>query len=128
MSKQLPAHHVYRHCHDSGASACCGRVQRHAQERSVPEAESATPLLVPPTDPETGKNWHDSSKKAFRPKAGLTSYTKRVEARKHHEAVKEREREMKEEREAERQVSFSSHSLAFYSTDLVTLAHLQDNC
>lgn len=52
----------------------------------------------------TGKNWH-APKKAFRPTAGLTSYAKRVEARKHDEAVKEREREMKEEKEAERKVS-----------------------
>lgn len=52
----------------------------------------------------SGKNWHDS-KTAFRPNKGLTSYAKRLEARKHQEAVKEREREMKEEKEAERQVS-----------------------
>ncbi|KAJ6130990.1 hypothetical protein N7523_001450 [Penicillium sp. IBT 18751x] len=52
---------------------------------------------------KNGKNWHDASKKAFRPKAGLTSYAKRVEARKLNDAVKEREREMKAEAEAERQ-------------------------
>lgn len=60
----------------------------------------------------SGKNWHDS-KKPFRPSAGLTSYSKRLEARKHQEAVKEREREMKEEKEAERQVS--SWSLSYCS-------------
>ncbi|KAJ5915269.1 hypothetical protein N7454_011023 [Penicillium verhagenii] len=49
-----------------------------------------------------GKNWHDN-KRAFRPTAGLTSYTKRQELRKHQDAVKEREREMKQEKEAERQ-------------------------
>lgn len=54
----------------------------------------------------SGKNWHDT-KKAFRPSAGLSSYSKRLEARKHQEAVKEREREMKEEKEAERQVGSS---------------------
>jgi rRNA-processing protein CGR1 len=34
----------------------------------------------------------------------MTSYAKRLEARKHQEAVKEHERELKEEKEAERQV------------------------
>ncbi|KAJ6088263.1 hypothetical protein N7486_009524 [Penicillium sp. IBT 16267x] len=51
---------------------------------------------------KNGKNWHDN-KRAFRPTAGLTSYAKRQELRKHQDAVKEREREMKEEKEAERQ-------------------------
>ncbi|KAJ5937003.1 hypothetical protein N7466_003453 [Penicillium verhagenii] len=51
---------------------------------------------------KNGKNWHDN-KRAFRPTAGLTSYTKRQELRKHQDAVKEREREMKQEKEAERQ-------------------------
>lgn len=64
---------------------------------------------VSPTNPIValvflGKNWHDN-KRAFRPTAGLTSYAKRQELRKHQDAVKEREREMKQEKEAERQVS-----------------------
>ncbi|PYH44789.1 CGR1 family protein [Aspergillus saccharolyticus JOP 1030-1] len=50
---------------------------------------------------KNGKNWHDS-KKPFRPTAGMTSYAKRLESRKHQEAVKEHERELKEEKEAER--------------------------
>ncbi|OJJ95168.1 hypothetical protein ASPACDRAFT_127689 [Aspergillus aculeatus ATCC 16872] len=50
---------------------------------------------------KNGKNWHDS-KKPFRPTAGMTSYAKRLETRKHQEAVKEHERELKEEKEAER--------------------------
>ncbi|CAG7932024.1 unnamed protein product [Penicillium olsonii] len=50
---------------------------------------------------KNGKNWH-GTKKAFRPNAGLTSYAKRQEARKHADAVKELEREMKAEHEAER--------------------------
>lgn len=66
--------------------------------------------FVSPTNPIVafvflGKNWHDN-KRAFRPTAGLTSYAKRQELRKHQDAVKEREREMKQEKEAERQVSF----------------------
>ncbi|KAJ5348188.1 uncharacterized protein N7506_001441 [Penicillium brevicompactum] len=49
----------------------------------------------------SGKNWH-GTKKAFRPNAGLTSYAKRQEVRKQADAVKELEREMKAEHEAER--------------------------
>jgi rRNA-processing protein CGR1 len=44
-----------------------------------------------------------------------------VEARKHQEAVKEREREMKEEREAERQVSSSLLSAFSTTITLYTL-------
>lgn len=51
-----------------------------------------------------GKNWHDT-KSAFRPNKGQTSYAKRMETQKTQTAVKEREKEMKEEKEAERQVS-----------------------
>lgn len=50
-----------------------------------------------------GKQWHEP-KKAFRPTTGQTSYAKRVEERKAQAAVKAKEREMKEEKEAERQV------------------------
>lgn len=67
-----------------------------------------------PADPigRSGKNWH-TTKKAFRPNAGLTSYAKRQEAKKHSDAVKELEREMKEEHEAERKVC-RSHSLFLF--------------
>ena len=67
------------------------------------------PIYHPP-----GKNWHDT-KKPFRPSAGLTSYAKRQEVRKQQDAVKEREREMKEEKEAERKVRFplARHSSGF---------------
>ncbi|KAJ5162479.1 hypothetical protein N7492_007871 [Penicillium capsulatum] len=75
---------------------------------STTESPVATPTTadapsVPPAKGmrKNGKNWHDT-KKPFRPSAGLTSYEKRQEARKHQDAVKEREREMKEEKEAER--------------------------
>ncbi|KAJ5226618.1 rRNA-processing protein cgrA [Penicillium citrinum] len=51
---------------------------------------------------KNGKNWHDT-KKAFRPNAGLTSYEKRKQIQDQQKAVKELEREMKEEKEAERQ-------------------------
>ncbi|BAE66584.1 hypothetical protein F9C07_12832 [Aspergillus flavus] len=62
---------------------------------------SATPADPTKGMRKNGKNWHDN-KKPFRPNAGLTSYEKRLEARKHQEAVKEHERELKEEKEAER--------------------------
>ncbi|CAI7664161.1 unnamed protein product [Penicillium glandicola] len=64
---------------------------------------TVTAPVVPPTTGmrKNGKNWH-GTKKAFRPTAGLTSYAKRQEAKKHSDAVKELEREMKEEAEAER--------------------------
>jgi len=51
----------------------------------------------------TGKQWH-SQKSAFRPTAGQTSYAKRAEAQKAQAVVKAKEREMMEEKEAERQV------------------------
>lgn len=65
---------------------------------------SATdPALVAPSlgMRKNGKNWHQP-KKPFRPNAGQTSYAKRLELRKHQEAIKEQERELKEEKEAER--------------------------
>ncbi|KAL9088567.1 MAG: hypothetical protein Q9165_006087 [Trypethelium subeluteriae] len=55
---------------------------------------------------KNGKQWHQP-KKAFRPTAGLTSYAKRTEERKAQAAFKAREKEMKYEKEAERQVSGS---------------------
>ena len=67
----------------------------HCCRSSSPQLTRLFPFL--------GKNWH-ATKKAFRPTAGLTSYAKRQEVRKQHEANKDREREMKEEKEAERQV------------------------
>ena len=51
----------------------------------------------------TGKQWHEP-KSAFRPKAGNSTYEKRQEERKAMAAVKAKEKEMKDEKEAERQV------------------------
>lgn len=50
-----------------------------------------------------GKNWH-APKTAFRPTAGQTSYSKRLAERKAMAVMKEKEQEMKEEKEATRQV------------------------
>lgn len=78
-----------------------------------------------PTNPAhscSGKNWHDSSKKPFRPNSGLTSYAKRKEAADQAKAVKELEREMKDEKEAERQVgTLLSSSFLFYFLLFLTL-------
>ena len=52
---------------------------------------------------DTGKQWHEQ-KKAFRPTAGLSSYEKRAEKRKEQDAMKAKEKEMKEEKEATRKV------------------------
>jgi rRNA-processing protein CGR1 len=48
-----------------------------------------------------GKNWH-APKAAFRPSAGLTSYTKRKEQDKAAQIIKAREQELKTEKEEER--------------------------
>lgn len=53
-----------------------------------------------------GKNWR-TPKKPFRPTAGLKSYEKRLQDRNNMAAMKEREKEMKDEKEAERQVVLS---------------------
>lgn len=51
----------------------------------------------------TGKQWH-GQKKAFRPASGLTSYEKRARDRVAQAAMKAKEKELKEEKEAERKV------------------------
>lgn len=59
-----------------------------------------------PPKKTTGKNWK-SIKTAFRPHAavsGTSRWEKRAQERKHLETVKAKEREMKEEKEAVRQV------------------------
>lgn len=70
----------------------------HEEEWCVSCCSRRRLLLTTP-----GKNWH-AAKKPFRPGSGMTSYAKRAEDRKHQEAIKEHEREMKEEKESERQV------------------------
>jgi prolyl-tRNA editing enzyme YbaK/EbsC (Cys-tRNA(Pro) deacylase) len=55
-----------------------------------------------------GKQWHEN-KTAFRPTAGLTSFAKRMEEKKFKDAMKAKEKEMKEEKEAERQVRITVH-------------------
>ena len=55
------------------------------------------------TDFLPGKQWH-APRNAFRPKAGNSTFEKRSEERKAMATVKAKEKEMKEEKEAERQV------------------------
>lgn len=50
-----------------------------------------------------GKQWH-VPRKAFRPGSGQTSYEQRAKDRVAIEAMKAKEKEMKDEKEAERQV------------------------
>ncbi|KAL8387781.1 hypothetical protein RB595_009676 [Gaeumannomyces hyphopodioides] len=71
----------------------------------MPSAEADT--TKPPPKPlgmrKNGKQWH-APRKAFRPGSGLTSYEKRAKDRVTMAAVKAKEKEMKDEKEAERQV------------------------
>lgn len=53
--------------------------------------------------PAAGKQWHDN-KPAFRPRANQTSWDKRTAERKALAATKVKEKELKEEKEAARQV------------------------
>jgi hypothetical protein len=60
------------------------------------------------TDGKTiGKQWHEP-KKAFRPASGLTPYEKRAKDRVAMAMVKAKEKEMKDEKEAERKVRLAS--------------------
>ncbi|EON64305.1 hypothetical protein W97_03536 [Coniosporium apollinis CBS 100218] len=68
----------------------------------VAAASSSAPAVTALGLRKNGKQWHDQ-KTAFRPKAGLTSYAKRTEERKALAAVKAKEKEMRDEKEAERQ-------------------------
>lgn len=53
---------------------------------------------------QVGKQWH-TQKSAFRLNTGQKSYAKRIVERKAMETMKAKEREMKDEKEAERQVA-----------------------
>jgi uncharacterized membrane protein len=57
--------------------------------------------------PSTGKQWHDN-KSAFRPRANQSSWEKRTAERKALAAVKAKEKELKDEKEQERQVGGDS--------------------
>lgn len=78
-----------------------------ACERMVRTPENPPDLTISAIRPnrKAGKQWH-APKSAFRPKAGNSSFAKRLEERKAMDAVKAKEKEMKEEKEAERQVCY----------------------
>jgi rRNA-processing protein CGR1 len=61
--------------------------------------------LRPYPNSAPGKQWHEP-KTAFRPKAGSSSFEKRQEERKAMAVVKAKEKEMKDEKEAEKQVRY----------------------
>lgn len=65
-------------------------------------ALTVTPA-VNPSVRKNGKNWH-VQRKAFRPTAGQTSYAKRAAREAEAKQIKSLEKEMKDEKEAERQV------------------------
>ncbi|EEH39291.2 Nop16-like protein CgrA [Paracoccidioides lutzii Pb01] len=71
-----------------------------ALETAVKASEPAS--QAPKGMRKNGKNWH-GTKTPFRPTAGQTSYSKRLEERKARDVMKEKEKEMKDEKEAERQ-------------------------
>ena len=52
-----------------------------------------------------GKQWHDT-KSPFRPMAGLSSYEQRIKQQERIATTKGAERQLKEEKESQRQVSF----------------------
>jgi rRNA-processing protein CGR1 len=66
----------------------------------------------------TGKQWHEP-RKAFRPASGLTSYEKRAKDRVAQALVKAKEKELKDEKESERQVRWFIHqgALAIRTVD-----------
>lgn len=57
--------------------------------------------------PTTGKQFMHGERKPFRPTSGLTSYEKRAARDKETALVKAHEKELKDEKDAERQVSDS---------------------
>jgi rRNA-processing protein CGR1 len=68
---------------------------------SLPSSAPAPTSPAPKGMRKNGKPWH-TPKSAFRPTAGQTSYTKRMELKKAEQATKSLEREMKEAKEDER--------------------------
>ncbi|TGO22409.1 hypothetical protein BPAE_0169g00160 [Botrytis paeoniae] len=68
----------------------------------IPTAAAAESTVLPQGMRKNGKQWHPV-KKAFRPKAGNTSYEKRKANDEAIAATKAKEKEMKEEKEAARQ-------------------------
>jgi len=93
--------YVYR-----GSNSYCNQSRRNSHSTGHAQEWLVLPLLSlhrPYSNDRAGKQWHEP-KSAFRPKAGNSTYEKRQEERKAMAAVKAKEKEMKDEKEAERQV------------------------
>jgi rRNA-processing protein CGR1 len=89
------------------AEGATAAVLQGAISQGIRKNGKSSSMLFKPTcilTPLPGKQWHEP-KTAFRPKAGSSSFEKRQEERKAMAAVKAKEKEMKDEKEAERQVS-----------------------
>ena len=98
-----------------GRDSSCSRPQtprsylrRSSKERCAPPPKPDQEVLLL-TDLFTGKQWH-AQKSAFRPKAGNTSYQKRNAQRIAMDAMKAKEREMKEEKANEKAVRQKENS------------------
>jgi hypothetical protein len=75
----------------------------HASYRIILGSRDGEMTLTSELGKSAGKQWHPV-KQAFRPNAGLTTYAKRAKLRADMTIMKAKEKEMKEEKEAERQV------------------------
>jgi rRNA-processing protein CGR1 len=76
-----------------------------ASAETVPaSAPVADTTSAAPGIRKNGKQWHET-KKAFRPVSGLTTFAKRMMKQSQADEVKKIEKEMKAEKEEERQVS-----------------------
>ncbi|TLD28751.1 hypothetical protein PspLS_04160 [Pyricularia sp. CBS 133598] len=73
---------------------------------TIAQAKPAGPTAAPSASSlgmrKNGKNWH-APRKPFRPGSGLTAYEKRAKDRVTMSAIKAKEKEMKDEKEAEKQ-------------------------
>lgn len=82
---------------------CCSFVSSDNARLTKEWLAPRHPLRKHTDSSDLGKQWH-AQKSAFRPKAGHTSYEKRTQERKAMAAMKAKEKEMKDEKEDERQV------------------------
>jgi hypothetical protein len=73
-----------------------------------------------------GKQWHDN-KTAFRPRANQTSWDKRTAERKALAAMKAKEKELKDEKEAVRQVGTPGSSTGQLSNRAVATCRYHPN-
>jgi hypothetical protein len=104
----------HRDTDTAGSGECC---QGHAEEWWVIPDGCICLTLDTDHDGCIGKNWHDT-KTPFRPRANQGSFEKRAAERKMLNATKAKEKELKDEKETERQVCMSQ-ATASVATDCV---------